>query len=86
VKRPRVTDVVLVLLCLMYFVTYLDRVNVSSAAAGFSKDFSLNKTEIGLVFSAFAYPLLASRMRPDDKFEASSAAAVAAAADLKAVS
>jgi hypothetical protein len=34
VKRPRVTDVVLVLL--MYFVTYLDRVNVSSAAAGFS--------------------------------------------------
>ena len=34
-KRPRVTDVVLVLLCLMYFVTYLDRVNVSSAAADF---------------------------------------------------
>src|ERR1700688_5184200 len=58
VKRPRVTDVVLVLLCLMYFVTYLDRVNVSSAAAGFSKDFGLNKTEIGLVFSAFAYPYL----------------------------
>src|ERR1700733_16262934 len=58
VKRPRVTDVVLVLLCLMYFVTYLDRVNVSSAAAGFSKDFGLNKAEIGLVFSAFAYPYL----------------------------
>jgi MFS transporter, ACS family, glucarate transporter len=58
VKRPRVTDVVLVLLCLMYFVTYLDRVNVSSAAAGFSKDFGLNRTEIGLVFSAFAYPYL----------------------------
>src|ERR1700688_1427717 len=58
VKRPRVTDVVLVLLCLMYFVTYLDRVNVSIAAAGFSKDFGLNKTEIGLVFSAFAYPYL----------------------------
>src|ERR1700726_365226 len=58
VKRPRVTDVVLVLLCLMYFVTYLDRVNVSSAAAGFSKDFGLNRTQIGLVFSAFAYPYL----------------------------
>jgi MFS family permease len=57
-KRPRVTDVVLALLCLMYFITYLDRVNVSSAADGFSKDFGLNRTEIGLVFSAFAYPYL----------------------------
>lgn len=57
-KRPRVTDVVLGLLCLMYFITYLDRVNVSSAAAGFAKDFDLNKTQIGLVFSAFAYPYL----------------------------
>jgi MFS family permease len=57
-KRPRVTDVVLVLLCVMYFITYLDRVNVSSAADGFSKDFGLNRTEIGLVFSAFAYPYL----------------------------
>jgi MFS family permease len=57
-KRPRVTGVVLILLCLMYFITYLDRVNVSSAAAGFSKDFGLNKTQIGLVFSAFAYPYL----------------------------
>jgi MFS family permease len=57
-KRPRVTNVVLVLLCLMYFITYLDRVNVSTAASGFAKEFSLNKTEIGLVFSAFAYPYL----------------------------
>ncbi len=58
-KRPRATNVVLLLMCLMYFITYLDRVNVSSAAAGFSKEFVLNKTEIGLVFSAFAYPYLA---------------------------
>jgi MFS family permease len=57
-KRPRVTNVVLALLCLMYFITYLDRVNVSTAAAGFSREFGLNKTEIGLVFSAFAYPYL----------------------------
>jgi MFS family permease len=42
----------------MYFITYLDRVNVSSAASGFSREFGLNKTEIGLVFSAFAYPYL----------------------------
>jgi MFS family permease len=54
----RPTNVFLIVLALMYFLTYLDRVNVSTAAAGFSKDFDLNKTQIGLVFSAFAYPYL----------------------------
>lgn len=57
-RRPSATRLVLVLLCLMYFITYLDRVNVSTAAAGFAKEFGLNKTQIGLVFSAFAYPYL----------------------------
>jgi MFS family permease len=57
-KLFRASNVVLILLCLMYFITYLDRVNVSTAAAGFGKEFGLNKTEIGLVFSAFAYPYL----------------------------
>ncbi len=56
--RFRATSTILLLLCLMYFFTYLDRVNVSTAAVGFSKDFGLNKTEVGLVFSAFAYPYL----------------------------
>ena len=54
----RASEVVLLLLCLMYLMIYLDRVNVSTAAAGFATDFSLNKTQIGLVFSAFAYPYL----------------------------
>jgi ACS family glucarate transporter-like MFS transporter len=58
-RHLRVTHVVLVLLCLMYFITYLDRVNVSTAAAGFATDFHLTKTQIGFVFSAFAYPYLA---------------------------
>jgi ACS family glucarate transporter-like MFS transporter len=57
-KRPRPANIVIVVLGLMYFITYLDRVNVSTAAAGFGTDFNLNKTEIGLVFSAFAYPYL----------------------------
>ena len=57
-KFFRASNVVLLLLCAMYFITYLDRVNVSTAAAGFSKDFGLSKTQIGLVFSAFAYPYL----------------------------
>ncbi|WP_050476742.1 MFS transporter [Herbaspirillum rhizosphaerae] len=56
--RLRATTVVLLMLCMMYFITYLDRVNVSTAAAGFGKEFNLSKTEIGLVFSAFAYPYL----------------------------
>ena len=57
-KIFRATNIVLVMLCIMYFITYLDRVNVSTAAAGFSQDFHLNKMQIGLVFSAFAYPYL----------------------------
>jgi len=57
-KFFRASNVVLLLLCAMYFITYLDRVNVSTAAAGFSKEFDLSKTQIGLVFSAFAYPYL----------------------------
>lgn len=57
-KIFRASNIVLTLLSLMYFITYLDRVNVSTAAAGFGPEFGLNKTQIGLVFSAFAYPYL----------------------------
>ena len=60
-KRYRVsspTSIVLIMLCVMYLITYLDRVNVSTAAAGFGKEFQLSHTEVGLVFSAFAYPYL----------------------------
>jgi MFS family permease len=57
-KYLRPTHIVLAVLALMYFITYLDRVNVSTAADGFGKDFHLNKTQIGLVFSFFAYPYL----------------------------
>ena len=57
-KLFRESNVLLTLLCLMYFITYLDRVNESTAAAGFGTDFHVSKTQIGLVFSAFAYPYL----------------------------
>jgi ACS family glucarate transporter-like MFS transporter len=57
-KLFRPTGIVLVMLSLMYLITYIDRVNVSTAAAGFAKDFHLSKTQIGLAFSAFAYPYL----------------------------
>lgn len=42
----------------MYFITYVDRVNVSSAAAGFQSEFGLSKTELGAIFSAFGYTYL----------------------------
>ena len=54
-KASRATTQVLILLCVMYFITYVDRVNVSTAAASFQKEFSLSKTQLGGVFSAFAY-------------------------------
>lgn len=52
------TNIVLFLLCLMYLLTYIDRVNVSTASNVFEKELNLNKTEVGFIFSAFAYPYL----------------------------
>ena len=49
---------VLLLLCAMYFITYVDRVNVSTAAAAFKGEFGLTNTQLGLIFSAFGYPYL----------------------------
>ena len=56
--RPRPTGVVLFLLCLMYGITYIDRLNVSTAAAVFGRELHLTNTQVGFVFSAFAYPYL----------------------------
>ncbi|WP_019905839.1 MFS transporter [Methylobacterium sp. 77] len=47
---------VLFLLCLMYFVTYLDRVNIATAGGEIMKDLGLSNTQFGLILSAFAYP------------------------------
>jgi MFS family permease len=49
---------VLAMLCLMYLITYIDRVNVSTAAVAFKDELGLSNTQVGLVFSAFAYPYL----------------------------
>jgi MFS family permease len=49
-------NIVLFLICLMYAITYIDRVNVSTAATVFQRDLNLTNTQVGLVFSAFAYP------------------------------
>jgi sugar phosphate permease len=39
----------------MYLVTYLDRVNISTAAPQISKEFGFDKVTIGLIFSAFVW-------------------------------
>lgn len=49
---------VLLLLCIMYFLTYMDRVNVSTAAGSFAKDLGFSQTDVGFIFSLFAYPYL----------------------------
>jgi MFS family permease len=54
----KATHVVLAMLCVMYFITYIDRVNISTAASEIQKEFGLSNSQLGLVFSAFAYPYL----------------------------
>jgi MFS family permease len=56
--RFKATHVVLAMLCVMYFITYIDRVNIGSAASEIQKELHLTNTQLGLVFSAFAYPYL----------------------------
>ena len=56
--RFKATHVVLAMLCVMYFITYIDRVNIGTAASEIQKELSLSNTQLGLVFSAFAYPYL----------------------------
>lgn len=58
IRKPTAPGIVLFLLCLMYLLTYIDRVNVATASTELKKDFHLSNTEFGLVLSGFAYPYL----------------------------
>ena len=55
-SRFKATDWVLLIICLMYLVTYIDRVNIGTAAPAMQKDLGLSNTQLGFAFSAFAYP------------------------------
>src|SRR5450756_1285479 len=46
---------ILVLISLMYLITYLDRVNISTAAPVISKEFGFDKITMGVIFSAFGW-------------------------------
>ena len=52
----RVSNRVLLIPCLMYLILYVDRVNISTAAPLIKAELGLSNTELGLIFSAFAYP------------------------------
>jgi len=55
-SRPsHVRWVVLVLLCLMYLITYLDRVSLANTAPLISKEFGFSDRTMGIIFSAFIW-------------------------------
>ena len=56
IRRLSASNRVLLILCLMYLILYVDRVNISTAAPLIKAELGLSNTELGLVFSAFAYP------------------------------
>jgi sugar phosphate permease len=61
-KFMKVRYLILAILCLMYFIAYVDRVNISVAGPLLRKEMGLSATQLGLVFSAFAYPYAAMQI------------------------
>lgn len=55
-SRLTTPNIVLLLLCVMYLIFYVDRVNISTAAPLIKAELHLSNTDLGLAFSAFAYP------------------------------
>ncbi|MGA8902164.1 MFS transporter [Bradyrhizobium sp.] len=54
-RRSKGRWYILALICLMYLITYLDRVNISTAAPIISKEFGFDKITMGVIFSAFVW-------------------------------
>ncbi|MGA2963406.1 MAG: MFS transporter [Candidatus Korobacteraceae bacterium] len=54
-KRTSYRWAVLFMIAMMALITFMDRTNISIAAPRMSKDFGLSKTQMGFVFSAFAW-------------------------------
>jgi MFS family permease len=55
-SRLNAPGIVFGLLCAMYFILYVDRVNIATVAPLVKADLNLSNTQLGLVFSAFAIP------------------------------
>lgn len=54
--RHRVRGRVVILLCVMYAIAYIDRTNISTALPSIKADMGLSDTQLGLVVSGFAIP------------------------------
>jgi MFS family permease len=54
--RHRVRGGVLGLLCVFYALSYIDRVNISTAAPYIQQELGLSKAQLGIALSAFALP------------------------------
>jgi sugar phosphate permease len=57
-RRPIASETVLGLLCLMYLITYVDRVNIATAATEIRRELTLSNTQLAFVLSAFGYPYI----------------------------
>lgn len=55
IRPSKVRYIVLVGICLLYFISYLDRVTISVTAPKMIHEFGFSKVTMGLIFSAFAY-------------------------------
>jgi MFS family permease len=55
-RRLSISNTVLLIICMMYLILYVDRVNISTAAPLIKAELDLSNTQLGLAFSAFAYP------------------------------
>jgi sugar phosphate permease len=62
VRKFGVRHLILFVLCLAYFIAYIDRVNISVAGPTMRKELGLTPTELGFVFAAFAYPYAAMQI------------------------
>ena len=55
-RRVKTRHIILAVMCLMYFISYIDRVNIAVAGPLIRHEMGLTSGQLGLVFSAFAYP------------------------------
>lgn len=55
-RRVKTRHIILAVMCLMYFISYIDRVNIAVAGPLIRHEMGLTTVQLGLVFSAFAYP------------------------------
>src|SRR3984957_20347863 len=60
--RGRATRHFLLVLCIMYFILYVDRVNLAAAAPAIRAELKLSNTELGIAFSAFNYSYAAFQL------------------------